>query len=119
MERLSKRNGQSQTISAIDDEILLNDSPSRGTSNSLRSMSPQPTNLGFRNCQQQLLQNIPHASESSSINGLPLEVNTADYTLPLDEQQWTELVEPGNADHLFSSFNWLWSLDEWNDQTVG
>lgn len=43
-------------------------------------------------------------------------VDMADYGLPQDEEQWTELVEPGNTDHLFSSFNWLWSLDEWNDQ---
>jgi hypothetical protein len=42
------------------------------------------------------------------------DVNIADHGLPLDEQQWTELVESGNTDHMFSSFNWLWSLDEWN-----
>ncbi|CAI7582307.1 unnamed protein product [Penicillium crustosum] len=118
LERLSKLAGKFNATSVPHNEMLLDDSRSRENSSSPRGASAQPANLGVRNRQQQLPENRPHASEIPGMDDLTPGVDMADYGLPQDEEQWTELVEPGNTDHLFSSFNWLWSLDEWNDQST-
>ena len=118
LERLSKLNGKpgDDAISATHDEVLLDDSLNRETTSSSTGASNQPPTFGASDIQLQLPENISHAPELPDARSLPSELNVVDYDLLQDGQQWREVVEPGNIDHLFSSLNWLWPFEEWTDQ---
>lgn len=118
LERLSKRSraADDNTINATHDEVLLYDSPSQEASNSSTATSPQPAALDASNPQVHLADNHPAVSETPTAPTLPSDMQMGDYGIFQDGQQWRELVEPGNTDHLFSSLNWLWPFDEWSDQ---
>lgn len=118
MERLSRRTrvADDTTVDATHDEVLLDDSSNRETPNPSKAVSPQPATQGISNPQMHLAENNPSASETPSAASLPSDIQMGDYGFFQNGQQWRELVEPGNADHLFSSLNWLWPFDEWGDQ---
>ncbi|KAL4862122.1 hypothetical protein BDV12DRAFT_179275 [Aspergillus spectabilis] len=61
--------------------------------------NPQPTNL-------------------CSVSGSPQALDLENYALTTDGQHWRDLVEPDNADHVFSSLNWLWPFEEFNDEIM-
>ncbi|KAL3476664.1 hypothetical protein BJX99DRAFT_258211 [Aspergillus californicus] len=107
LERLSQRRGVpgEQSISEAHDEVLLDDSVVKdppGPSTSLRVndllLTPPTTRA-------------PHSASA----GAPDSTDFSEYDLGLDGQRWTELIEPDNTDHLFSSLNWLWPFDELQD----
>lgn len=118
MERLSRRTrvGEDTAVNATHDEVLLDDSSSRETPNTSKAASPQPVAQGISNPQMNLAENNPSASETGSAPSLPSDIQMGEYGFFQNEQQWRELVEPGNTDHLFSSLNWLWPFDGWGDQ---
>lgn len=66
--------------------------------------------------QLQLLESNLHVPGILSDDIIPQDLNMPDYDLIPNGQQWREVVEPGNIDHLFSSLNWLWPFDEGSDQ---
>ncbi|KAJ0423293.1 hypothetical protein BJY00DRAFT_310423 [Aspergillus carlsbadensis] len=105
LERLEKRGrvpGQNESVEAPD-EVLLDDSP-----------PPTP-----RLDQRQTTQSTRAAStgiEPRASSEMPQDPGIDAYD-PMDEgQPWRDLIEPDNADHLFSSLNWLWPFEEWEDQ---
>lgn len=113
LERLSKRNrtASDTAINATHDEVLLDDSLSQGTS-SRSTASPQTAALGVNSPQTDVPENRHSTRETPSAPSIQM----GDYGIFQDGQQWRELVEPGNTDHLFSSLSWLWPFDEWSDQ---
>jgi hypothetical protein len=38
------------------------------------------------------------------------------YDAMQEGRAWRDLIEPDNADHVFSSLNWLWPFEEWEGE---
>ncbi|KAL4922077.1 hypothetical protein BDW62DRAFT_217909, partial [Aspergillus aurantiobrunneus] len=112
LERLNKRARPpaDDTITTTGDEVLLDDSISREPTGSPAAL-PQTENLASHS-----LEGLLTPFESSTGPGMSADAEMGDYGLLQDGQPWRELVQPENTDHLFSSLNWLWPFDEWNDQ---
>ncbi|KAL2839002.1 hypothetical protein BJY01DRAFT_257892 [Aspergillus pseudoustus] len=109
LERLSKRgrvSGQNVPVEAPD-EVLLDDSSG--------PTSPDPDHMEVtcdtRASTSAVEQPIPHQPPD-----LPPDSGIELYEAMQESQPWRDLVEPENADHLFSSLNWLWPFEEWEDQ---
>ncbi|KAL4783593.1 hypothetical protein BJX76DRAFT_357856 [Aspergillus varians] len=116
LERLSNRTRPSgdDTISATTDEVLLEDSIRNRELTGSPAASPGPvaseaSNLPAQSAESQRPCTSPDAPGPSA------EINMPEYALFQDDQQWSQLVEPGNTDHLFSSLNWMWPFNEWSD----
>ncbi|KAL2795194.1 hypothetical protein BJX66DRAFT_324856 [Aspergillus keveii] len=98
MERLRKHgtvSGQDDGPIEAPDEVLLHDSPP--------PTSPRPDQIETTH--------NPSAPPDPSDN---LGIET--YDAMQEGRAWRDLIEPDNADHVFSSLNWLWPFEEWEGE---
>ncbi|KAL4875675.1 hypothetical protein BJY04DRAFT_232283 [Aspergillus karnatakaensis] len=114
LERLSKQMGRAN-IPPTDDEILLEDPSNK---DSIDPSTPLPRRLDAIDVNALSANSLNSNAEvpgSSILSDAPRNLNRGDHGLTGDGQQWKDLIEPDNADHVFSSLNWIWPFEELDD----
>ncbi|KAL3492064.1 hypothetical protein BJX62DRAFT_236497 [Aspergillus germanicus] len=107
MERLRKHgtvSGQDDVPIEAPDEVLLHDSPPPAF--------PRPDQIETIHSARAVSTDIDRSAEPDSSDNPGIET----YEPMQEGRAWRDLIEPDNADRVFSSLNWLWPFEEWEGE---